>query len=354
MNALGTGFTHITTAAGKAASVLKLSVRTPPQRKARLGALLLFLALLTVAAGGSLAQGYPNKPIRLIVPFAPGGIADIVSRIIGEKLTEASGQPVIVDNRPGAAGIIGTEMAAHASPDGYTVITVVPAHVINASLYRKLPYDPTADFAPVVLLAEMPQVLVLHPSVPANSLQELIALSKSKPGGFNYASGGSGTATHLAAELFKTMTGANLVHVPYKGAGPAVTALLGGHVSMAFVGLPVAMAQVKAGKLKALGVTGAKRSAAMPDLPTIAESGVPGYEALTWTGLLAPVRTPAAVISKLNGEIASILQNSEVNERLSREGMESIGGTPEQFAEYLKAERVKWAKVVNASGARAD
>jgi tripartite-type tricarboxylate transporter receptor subunit TctC len=264
------------------------------------------------------------------------------------------GQPVIIDNKAGAAGIIGTEATAKASPDGYTIMLVVPAHVINSFLYKKLPYDPIKDFAPVVLAAELPQVLMVHPSIPAKSAKELIALANSKPEGLSYASGGSGTATHLAAELFKSMTGAKLVHIPYKGAGPAMTDLLGGQVAMAFVALPVALPYAESGRLRALGVTSAKRSSAAPDLPTIAESGVPGYEAPTWTGIVAPAGTPQEVIGKLNKEIVEILQKPDVQSRLAQQGFQPVGGTPEQFATYLQAEMAKWGKVVKASGARVE
>ena len=302
------------------------------------------------------AQTYPTKPIKIVATFAPGGASDILARIIGQKLTESWGQPVIVENRAGAGGIVGTEYVARSTPDGYTlVVGYIGTHAVNPSLYAKLSYDAVSDFAPVAFLASIPSALVVHPSVPAKSVQELIALAKSKPGQLNYGSGGVGTAPHLAAELFKTLTGVNMVHIPYKGSGPAVADLLSGQISLMFNTMIQTIPHVKEGTVRALAITGATRSDALPDLPTIAEAGVPGYDMVGWFGILAPAGTPKDVVSKLNTEIVRILNMPDVKTRLSDLGAEPTKiVSPEQFADYIKAEIAKWRDVVQSSGMRVD
>ena len=297
-------------------------------------------------------QAYPAKPIRLILPFPPGGSTDIVARLVGQKLTESWGQPVLIENRPGAGGNIAAETAARAAPDGYTLFQVNVANAIGATLYPKLSYDLITSFAPVIQLATTPYVLLAHPTVPAKNTTELIALAKARPGRLNYASAGGGSATHLSGELLKSMAKVNIVHIPYKGTGPAVTALLSGEVDLYFATVPAALPLVEAKKLRALGVTSARRTALMRDVPAIAEAGLKGYETSTWHGILAPAATPPDIVVKLNAEIARILAQPAVKERFVGQGLDPVGGTPEQFGAYLKTEISKWAVVVKASGAR--
>jgi tripartite-type tricarboxylate transporter receptor subunit TctC len=319
-----------------------------------LAAIALSMALPAIALQAH-AQAYPSQPIKIIVPFTAGGTTDILARTIGQKLSEAWRQPVIVENRPGAGGNIGADVVAKAKPDGYTILMgTIGTQSINASLYAKMPYDAAKDFAPVTLVAMVPNVLVVNPAVKAKTVSELVALAKAKPGELNFASSSTGGSPHLSGEMFKQMTGANIVHVPYKGSAPAITDLLGGQVSLMFDNLPSALPQVKAGKLRALAVTSARRSQAAPDIPTIAESGVPGYEVDSWFGILAPAGTPKEIVNKLNAEIVRILQIPEVRERLLEQGAEPVGDTPEHFAEHIRKETVKWARVVKASGAKAD
>jgi len=315
--------------------------------------LLLVLAAALPGAASAQAQ-YPNKPVRLIVPFPPGGGTDTLARIYGQKLAEVFGQQVIIDNRPGAGTNIGAEIAAKAPPDGYTLLMGNIAHAINVTLYSKLAYDFVKDFTPVTLLASTPNILVVHPSVPAKSVKELIALAKARPGQLDYASAGSGSSSHLAAELFGIMAGVKMTHVPYKGGGPAVIALVGGQVSVGFATTPSVITHVKAGKMRGLGVTTARRSPSTPELPTISEAGVPGYEAGTWYGLLAPAGTPNEIVARLHAESVKLLKLPDVKDRLDATGFESIGNTPEQFAAYIRSEIEKWGKVVKASGARVD
>ena len=316
------------------------------------------IAVLAFALGavpGVHAQAYPSQPIKMVVPFTAGGTTDILARTIGQKLSEAWRQPVIVENKPGAGGNIGADSVAKAKPDGYTILMgTIGTQAINASLYSKMPYDAAKDFAPVTLVAMVPNVLVVNPGVPAKSVTELVALAKSKPGQLNFASSSTGGSPHLSGEMFKQMTGAEIVHVPYKGSAPALTDLLGGQVALMFDNLPSALPHVKAGKLRALGVTSARRSQAAPEIPTLAESGVPGYEVDSWFGVLAPAGTPKEIVAKLNAEIVRILQMPEVRQRLMEQGAEPVGDTPEQFAEHIRKETVKWARVVKASGAKAD
>ena len=301
---------------------------------------------LTLAAAVA-AQGYPNKPIRFVVPYAPGGNTDILSRLIGQKLNEAWGQQVIIDNRPGAAGTVGAELVARAPADGYTLIMGSFGNIIVAnSLYRNLKYDPLKDFAPVALVSLPPGMLVEHPSVPAQNVRELIAYAKSNPGKLNYGSPGSGAWNHLFFELFNANAGVTITHVPYKGIAPAVVDLLGGHVQLAISAFPTAMPHFKAGKLRALAVTSAKRSGLLPEVPTIAESGLPGYEAAGWFGVLAPAGTPSAVVVKLNAEINRMLELPEVKASLAADGAEPAGGTPAHMAESARMASVKWAKIV--------
>ena len=304
----------------------------------------------------ALAQtAFPTKPIRIVVPFPPGGTTDILARAAAQKMTEAWKEQAVVDNRPGAGGNIGAELVAKSAPDGYTLLMgTVGTHAINPSLYARMPYDHVKDFAPVILVAAVPNVLVVHPSVPASSVAELIAYAKANPGRLNFASSGSGTSIHLAGELFKVMTGVQMAHVPYKGSAPAIADLVGGQVQLMFDNLPSALPQIKAGRLRALAVTSAQRAPALPDLPTIAESGLPGYEASSWFGLLAPAGTPADVVAKVNGEVARWLATPEAKEKLLSQGANAAGGTPEDFVRHIAAETAKWQKVVRESGAKVD
>ena len=284
------------------------------------------LAVVFIASGGAIAQDFPARSVRLIVPQSAGGGADILARTVGQKLSEAWGQPVVIDNRPGAAGIIGTEAVAKAAPDGYTLLMgAISTHAINPSLYKTLSYDPVKDFAPVTMVATAPLLVVVHPSLPVNSTQELIALAKAKPGQLFFASAGSGNSAHLAGELFKTMANVDLVHVPYKGATPAETDLIGGQVSVMFSSILSALPHAKAGKMKALAVTSARRSSIAPDLPTVAESGVPGYDVNPWYGLFAPAGTPRAIVERINRDVARILAQPDVRQRFATLGAEPAG-----------------------------
>jgi len=299
------------------------------------------------------AQSYPSKPIRFIVPFPPGGGNDVMARTVGQKLTEAFGQQLVIDNRAGAGGTIGAETAAHAVPDGYTLfLGGVASHGINPNLKAKLPYDPVRDFAPISLIASSPLVLVVHPSVPVKSIKELVQFAKARPGTLNFASNGTGGSSHLAAEMFKMMTGADMVHVPYKGLSPALTDLLSGQVQLMFSSTVAIMPQVRAGRLRPLAMTGAKRSPAMPEIPTVAESGVPGYETASWYGVLAPAGTPRSIIDKLSREIVKITHMPDVRERMTSEGAEPAGNTPEEFAAHIKRELARWAKVIKQARIR--
>jgi len=318
-------------------------------------------AALELAAAGAAAQpalarsqGYPNKPIRWIVPFAPGAAADILSRAITQKLTESWGQQIVIDFRPGAGGSLGTQIAAGAAPDGYTVILVPASFASSPSLYSKPPYDPVKDFAPVTLVAASPLILVVHPSMPVTSVKELVALAKARPGELNYASSGIGVGNHLAAELFKSMKGVNIFHVPYKGNAPALIDLMGGQIHMMFPNAPSALPHIKAGKLRALAVTTLRRSALLPELPTLAESGLPGFEANNWAGLVAPAGTPQAIIGKLHSEVVRSVKLPDVHQRLVNLGFEPTGNTSQEFAAYIRTEIATWNKVIRAAGIRAD
>jgi tripartite-type tricarboxylate transporter receptor subunit TctC len=312
-------------------------------------------ALAVLTAGAEAADTYPSKPIRFVVAFPPGGGTDLVARTIAPRLAERLAQQVVVDNRPGAGGNLGTEIVAKSAPDGYTMLmgSVGPL-AINASLFARLPFDPLKDLAPVTLAASTPNILVVHPSLPVASVHELIALAKARPGAINFASSGQGTPAQLAGELFNSMAGVKMVHVPYKGAAPALADLLGGQVQVMFSTMPPALPHVTAGRLRALAVASLKRSPAAPGLPTIDEAALPGFEATTWHGVMVPAATPSAVVAKLHGDIVAVLRMPDVTERLSSQGVEAIGSTPQEFASYIKTETAKWAKVIRESGAKAE
>jgi len=319
--------------------------------KTQCARLLAFLAVVAIPAFG---QGYPQKPIRIVVPFPAGGTTDILARAIGQKLTEQWKQQVIIDNRPGAGANIGAEVAARSPPDGYTLFGISTAHAINPSLYGKLAYDPIRDFAPVTNVAVVSQILTVHPSLPVKSVQAFIAYAKARPGELNYSSAGNGSQPHLTAELFKSMTGIGIVHVPYKGAPSAMVDLLAGQVALTFATAPSAVPYIRTGKLRALGVSTAKRINALPDIPTIAEAGVAGFEAVGWNGLVVPAATPTAIIERLHGAIVKIVEEPSMSKYLADQGADPWTMTPAQYGDYIKSEVAKWAKVVKASGAKID
>ena len=312
---------------------------------------LLVVASLAVAAS---PRPYPDRPIRFIVPFPPGGGNDVVGRIVAQKLNEGFGVPVVVDNRGGAGGTLGTDITAKAPPDGYTMLVNNISVAVNATLYPRLPYDTLKDLAPVSLLGRQPNVLVSHPAAPVNSVKDVIALARAKPGSLIYASGGVGTAGHLATELFMLMTKTEMTHVPYKGLGPALLDVIGGRVQLLVTTMASGLPHMKSGKLKPLAVTTAGRSPFFPALPTMAEAGVPGYEFSTWYGLLVPGRTPKAVVDRLNAETVKALGSAALKEQFVGQGLEATGSTPAEFGAYLQSEVAKWAKVVRASGAKPD
>jgi tripartite-type tricarboxylate transporter receptor subunit TctC len=315
----------------------------------RCGMAVMAVAALALAAPVA-AQDYPKRPVRVIVPQSAGGSTDLVARIITPRLDEALKQPVIVDNRPGAGSINGTDMAAKATPDGHTLLAVAASFTITPNVRKKLPFDPARDFAPVTQLVVLPHVLVLHPSVQAKSVKEFIALAKAKPGALNVAVSGVGTSTHLAAEQFMYQTGTKLLVVPYKGGAPGTAALLGGEVQLSFATISTALPHIKSGKLRALAVTSAKRSSVAPELPTVSEAGVPGYEHSSWVGVLAPAKTPPAIVNRLHSEIARIVQMEEVKTMFLREGLEAIGNSPKEFGAIIHGEIDKWAKLVKLAG----
>lgn len=305
------------------------------------------LAVVFAVPGAALAQAYPSKPIRIIVAYTPAGATDILARVIGQKMSESFGQPVIIDNRPGANGNIGTDVAAKATPDGHTLLMVTAGtHGINPSLYRKLPWDAVKDFAPVSLVAMVPNILVVNNSVPVKSVKEFIAHLKANPNKFNYGSPGNGSTAHLSMELFKTLTGTSMQHIPYKGSAGVLADVIGGQIIATMDNMPPYLPQVKAGKIRALAVSAAKRSPAVPDLPTVAEAGVAGYASGAWFGLVAPAGTPKTAVDKLATETQRILKLADVSERLSGLGAEPVGDRPEQFAAMIKSEITKWAKVI--------
>lgn len=308
--------------------------------------------LLSPAAGAQAgdAAAYPNKSVRIVVPFSPGGSNDIMARLLGQKLTEAFQQQFVVDNRPGASGIIGTEIAAKASPDGYTLLVMSLTLAVNPSLHRHLPYDTEKDLIPITEIAAAPLMLVVHPSLPVHTTKEFLAYAKAHPGKLDFGSGGPGSTPHLAGELLKTLAHIDMVHVPYKGGGPALTALMGGQIQLMLENIPSTLPHVKAGKLRALAVTSMKRSPMVPDIPTLDESGVKGYELVGWNGLFAPGGTPQAIIKKLYEASVKALAQPDVKKRLASMGAEAGGNSPQEFRDFLQAEIRKWAKVVKASG----
>ena len=314
---------------------------------------LLGVVAAVLTASISHAQTYPTKPIRFIVGFPPGGTNDIVARIVAPKLGEHLGQQIVVENRGGANTAIATDMFVRTPPDGYTILLNAPGHATNPSL-MKLNFDPIKDFAFITIVAESQNLLVVHPSLPARSVKELIALSKKYPGAINYGSSGIGTTVHLSAELFKFMTDVNWVHIPYKGGGPGLTALLGGEISLYFGNVPTVIRQAREGKLRALATTGAKRTPAAPDIPTVAEAGVPGYEVTTFYGVSAPAKTPRAILERLHTEIVRTLNTPEVSEKLQGLGAEPVGNTPEQYTAFMQNEIAKWAKVIKAAGIKGE
>ena len=319
----------------------------------RLPLYLVTTALLLAIAGPAAAQSYPVKSIRWISPWPAGGANDIFSRAIGQKIAESLGQQVLVDNRPGAAGTIGSDIAAKAPADGYTLVMgSSPTHAIAPALYPALPYDPVRDFAAVTLVGSVPNVLVLHPSVPAKTVKEFIAVAKARPGKLNFASTGNGTSQHLSAELFKFMAGLDMVHIPYKGTAPALTELVAGQVDLAFENMPALIPHIQAGRLRALAVTTTKRSAVMPELPTIAEAALPGYDASVWFGVFAPAGTPRPVIDRLHGEILKALQTQDLKSRMIAMGTEVSGMGPDDFSAYVRKEIPKWANLVKAAGVK--
>jgi tripartite-type tricarboxylate transporter receptor subunit TctC len=311
--------------------------------------------LLAIATTPAFAQAWPAKPIKWIVPFAPGGTTDILARTIGEKLSVALGQPVVVENKPGAGGGLGADFVAKAAPDGYTILGgTISTHAINASLYKDLPYDPVKDFVAVTLIARVPNMLVVNNDVPAKTVAELIALMKKNPGTYTFASSGNGTSQHLSGELFKSMAGVDMQHIPYKGSPPALQDVMGGSVTMTFDNITTAWPLAKSGKLRALGVTTAKRSPAAPDVPTLAEAGLTGYEIGSWQGVFAPAGTPPAIIKRLNTEIVKIINLPDVQEKLLLLGAEPVGNSSEEFTVLVKAEGAKWGDIVKKSGAKVD
>lgn len=314
----------------------------------------LLAAVLMLAGASAFAQAYPSKTIRIIVPFAPGGGTDILTRVIAPRLNELFKQQVVVDNRPGAGSQIGTDLAAKAPPDGYTLLTTDSSFFTNPSLYAKLPYDSLRDFVPVSLAASAPVILIVHPSVPVKTVKELVSLARAQPGALNFASGGPGSSTHLGVELLKYIAKVNLVHIPYKGTGPAVADVLGGQVTMMFAGISSVRSHVEANKLRAIAVTGAKRSPAMPAVPTFIEAGFGGVDSSTYWGTLAPARTPPDVINRVSSTMAQALKAPDIAPKLVDLGFEPIGGTPEQYAKVIASEMEKWGKVIKAAGIRLD
>lgn len=315
-----------------------------------LAAALATLALAPIAPAYAQDASYPTRAIKILVPYPPGGFNDTLARTIGAKLQAAWGQPVVVENRPGGNTLIGTEAAARSPADGYTIFVTPFAFAVNQSIFKKLPYDPVKDFAPITLAATTPNILVVNPSLGVNTVKELIARAKEKPGALNYASTGTGSSNHLSMELFKQMAGVDITHVPYKGSAPAVTDLIGGQVGLMFDNVPNIINQVKAGRLKALAVTTKEKSPHVPDLPTVSEAGVPGYEVTVWFGFAAPAGTPRPILDKLNTEIVKSLRMADVREKFSAQGVDVVGSSPEQFAAYLRQQMDLWAKVVKAAG----
>ena len=310
------------------------------------------VCLAAVIVGAAQAQEYPSRPVRVVVPFAAGGPNDIIVRLVAQKLAAYLGQPFLVENRAGAGGNIGTDYVAKSAPDGYTLLSVGPGSLIINPLMGKVPYDTERDFVPIALMARAPNVLVAHPSLAAHSVKELIALARARPGAINYGSGGNGSTPHLAAALFAAMAGVELTHVPYKGTAPATADLIGGQVQIAFLGIPAVLAHARSGKLRVLAVTGLQRSAELPEVPTVDESGVPGYEVNPWYGLLAPAGTPRAIVVRLGAETTGVVRAAEMREKLAAQGAEGAGGTPEEYAAVIRADTATWTRVVGQAGLR--
>jgi tripartite-type tricarboxylate transporter receptor subunit TctC len=320
-----------------------------------LTSLIALSALAVAPLAPAQSTAYPSKTIRIIVPFAVGGIADSFARLIGQKLAETWGQPVVIENRTGAGGNIGADLVAKAAPDGYTLLmSNIGTHAVNVHLMKSIPFDPVKDFVPIAHVLDAEGLLVVHPDVKATSVADVIALAKAQPGKLTYASGGTGTTSHLAGEMFKSMAKVDIVHVPYKGNSPAITDLVGGQTTMAFATMPTVMPMVKAGRLRALAVIGPTRAVALPDVPTVAESGVPGFEVSNWIGLFAPRGTPADIVARVNAEVQKIMRSPEVVKRLESEGAKFMPTTPEQFAEFQRAELAKWGKAIREAGIKAE
>src|SRR5688500_18427336 len=315
-------------------------------------ALALLLALFFNLVQGQ--EAWPTRPIRFILPFPPGGGTDILGRLLAERLSANLGQPVVTENRGGAGGNVGAEAAARSAPDGYTIVLVAPSLAISPTLYSRLNYDPVKDFAPVSLVATVPNVMITQPSVPAQTLQEFIAYARARPGALNFGSGGAGTSNHLAGELFNLVTGAKLVHIPYKGVNLAMQDVLSGNVHLVFIGTPAAAPHIKAGKLRALALVAPQRSAALPDVPTVAEAGLREFEVTTWYGVLAPAGTPRPIINRVNAELGKIMHSPELKEKLAATGTDPLTSTPEEFAAYIKSEIAKWGDVIRKAGVKAD
>jgi tripartite-type tricarboxylate transporter receptor subunit TctC len=323
--------------------------------KATVRLLAIVLGWILAATVAQAAEIYPSKPIRMIVPYPPGGASDIIARMLGQKLSGSLGQPVVIENRAGAGGNIGADAVAKAPPDGYTLLMGnIGPNAISPGLYKTLPFDPIKDFTPISLVSAVPIVLVVHPSLPIKTVKDLIALATATPGRFAYASAGVGSSNHLAMELFKSMANVDLLHVPYKGGGPAMTDLIGGQIGIAFDTLPVVLSHVRSGKLRAIAIAGTRRSELLPGVPTVAESGLPGYSASSWGGVMGPAGMPPAIVSRLNAEIIKVLKQSDFRERLAAEGIEVMGSTPDEFGSFLKAEISKWTIVINTAGIKAE
>lgn len=311
--------------------------------------------ILAVAAGSVAAQQYPSRPLRLIVPFAPGGSADFVARLVAQKLAESFGQQVVVDNRGGASGMIGNDLVAKSAPNGYTLtIGTLGPFAVNQSLFSRMPYDPVKDFAPITLTGVASHILVVHPSVPVRTVKDLIALARARPGQLTFASSGIGNATHLTGELFKVTARVDMVHVPYKGGGPAMSDLVGGQVSFSFASMPSALPHVRSGRLRAIAVGAGKRSPAIPELQTVAESGLPGFESQDWQGILVAAKTPSEIVARLNSELLRALEHQDLKAKLLVAGFEVRTSTPEWFGDFIKSEAVKWAKVIKEAGIKAE
>ena len=322
--------------------------------KLRLVALALTLTFASLIPGLAMAQAYPVKPVRVIVPFAPGGPSDIIARITAQKLSEAMGQSFVVENRAGAGGTIGTDAVAKSAADGYTVLVSNLPFAITPSLYSKIPYNATRDFIPVTLIASGPMLLVTHPSVPVTNLKELLARLKAQPGAFSYGSAGSGSSAHMATEYFSMLTGVKMAHIPYKGGGPAMTDLLGGQFQLMIESMPLLVPHVKQGKVRAIAITGPKRSASLPDVPTFDELGLHGYDVSVWTGMWVPAGTPKDIVARLQQEVAKAIASPDIKERLAELGTEGVGDSPEQFAVFVQAEIAKWGKVVRDTGMKVE